>query len=157
MICRRAFLVLPPVAALFTLEGCATAPTGPVGLSLTVHAGADQNPDPNGHATPVAVRLYQLTATGSFDRADVFALVTHEQETLGSDLLGSEELVVSPGTTRTITRTLASGTRFVGIAVLFRDIDHADWRATAPVSGSGPTDLTLNISGLRAVLSPEGG
>ncbi len=156
MIHRRAFFVLPPALALLALAGCTPAPTGPVGLTLTVHGGDDQNPDPNGRATPVAVRLYQLADTDNFERADFFALVTHEPETLGGDLLGSEEFVVSPGTSRTITRTLASGTRYVGIAVLFRDIEHADWRATAPVSGGGPTDLTLSISGLRAVLSPGG-
>jgi type VI secretion system VasD/TssJ family lipoprotein len=153
---RRAFLVLPPALALLAIAGCASTPTGPVRLTLTVHAGDDQNPDPNGHATPVAVRLYQLTDTDNFERADFFALMTHEPETLGGELLGSEEFVVSPGTSRTITRTLASGTRDIGIAVLFRDIEQADWRATAPVPGGGETDLTLSISGRRAVLSSGG-
>ncbi len=157
MIGRRAFFVLPTALALL-LAGCAASgPTGPVGLTLTVHADANQNPDPMGHAAPVAVRLYQLSDTARFDQADLFALVTHEQETLGSDLLGSEEFVVAPGTSRTITRTLASGTRFVGIAVLFRDVDHAEWRATARVASDGATDLTLTISGLQATLSSGSG
>jgi len=153
MIRRRALFLLPSALALVLLEGCATAPTGPVGLNLTVHAGMDINPDPDGQATPVPVRLYQLTDTASFDRANFYALVTHEQDTLGADLLGSEEFVVTPGTARTITRTLAAGTRYVGIAVLFRDVGRAGWRATAPASASGPTDLTLTISGLRATLA----
>lgn len=155
MILRRGLVVLPAALALLALAGCATAPTGPVALTLTVHAEPTQNPDPMGHATPVAVRLYQLTDPGRFEQADVFALLTHEQETLDTDLLGAEEFVVTPGTTRTITRTLAAGTRFVGIAVLFRDIEHADWRATAPVGGA--SELTLTISGLTATLTAGSG
>ncbi len=151
---RRALVVLPSALALLALAGCEAAPTGPVALSLTVQAEPSQNPDPLGHGTPVAVRLYQLTDTGRFEQADVFALLTHGQETLGTDLLGSEEFVVAPGTTRTITRTLAAGTRFVGIAVLFRDIDHADWRVAAPVGGASA--LTLRISGLKATLTSGG-
>lgn len=157
MIRRRAFFLLPSALALVLLEGCATAPTGPVGLNLTVHAGMDINPDPDGRATPVPIRLYQLTDIARFDQTNFYALVTHGQDALGADLLGSEEFVVIPGTARTINRTLAAGTRYVGIAVLFRDVAHADWRATAPVSASGPTDLTLTISGLRARLAEGNG
>ncbi len=153
MMSRRLFLAVPAA-----LAACgAPPPPPPPVLDLTISAGADQNPDPAGHPAPVAVRLYQLSDTARFDQADLFALVTHEQETLGSDLLGSEEFVVAPGTSRTITRTLASGTRFVGIAVLFRDVDHAEWRATARVASDGATDLTLTISGLQATLSSGSG
>jgi type VI secretion system protein VasD len=151
MIGRRALVVLPSALALLALAGCEAAPTGPVALTLTVHAEPSQNPDPMGHGTPVAVRLYQLTDTLRFDQTDMYSLVTHEEEVLGSDLLGSEEFVVAPGTTRTLNRELAAGTRFLGVAVLFRDVEHADWRVAAPVSGS--TDLTLTISGLEAKLS----
>lgn len=156
MITRRALVVLPSAFALLTLAGCAAqGPAGPVALTLRVNAESNQNPDPTGRGTPVAVRLYQLADTGRFDQADVFALLTHEQETLGSDLLGSEEFVVRPGTNQTIARTLANGTRFVGIAVLFRDLEHADWRATAPVRGAA--HLTLTISGLKATLASGNG
>lgn len=153
MASRRSLLWLPGVFGLSLLAGCTTGPSGPVTLKLTVRAGTDQNPDPMGHAAPVAIRVLQLAATGRFDRADVYALLAHETEILGADLLGSEEFVVAPGTVRTLTRTLAPGTRFVGIAVLFRDIDHSDWRLSAPVASSGMTDLTLSISGLKATLS----
>jgi type VI secretion system protein VasD len=154
MISRRAVFLLPAVLGLpLLVEGCA-GPAAPAVLTLTVHAGADQNPDPMGHAAPVAVRLFQLTATGRFDQADVFALLAHEQQTLGTDVLGSEEFVITPGASRTITRTLQSGTQFLGVAVLFRDIDHAAWRATAPIAASGPSSLTLTISGLKATLAP---
>ncbi|MGH7067332.1 MAG: type VI secretion system lipoprotein TssJ [Acetobacteraceae bacterium] len=150
MTSRRALLAL---TSMLVLERCAAGPPAPAVLTLTVHGGADQNPDPTGHPAPVPFELYQLSATGRFDRADVFALLDHQKETLATDLLASEQFLIPPGQTKTITRTLEKGTQFVGIAVLFRDIDHATWRLTAPVAASGPTALTLGISGLKAKLA----
>ena len=145
---RDAILLLPAL-----LAGCAHPPPPPPVLSLTIIGGADQNPGPAGQASPVAVRLIQLATTGSFERADVFALTDREKATLGEDDLGSDEIVIAPGETRTLKRELKKGTQFVGTVVLFRDIDRAKWRSIAPVAGSGPTALTLRIAGLTATLA----
>jgi len=118
-----------------------------------VKAGRDQNPEANGQPAPVAIHLYQLAATGGFERADVFALTEHEAATLGADLLQSEIFNFAPGETRTLKRMLKPGAQFLGVAVLFRDIDHATWRAIAPVAATGPTTLTLSTTKLLATLS----
>ena len=149
MTTRRALLA---IAAL--LAGMAGAPPPPPAvLTLTIVAGADQNPDPSGRAAPVAVRLFELNGTAKFERADVFALTEREQQTLGTDSQGSEEFVLRPGETRTVTRELKKGVQFVGITVLFRDIDRSRWRLMAPVGVSGPTKLTLKINALSATLA----
>src|SRR5207245_2484585 len=136
------------------LAGMAGAPPPPPAvLTLTIVAGADQNPDPSGRAAPVAVRLFELNGTAKFERADVFALTEREQQTLGTDSQGSEEFVLRPGETRTVTRELKKGVQFVGITVLFRDIDRSRWRLMAPVGVSGPTKLTLRINALSATLA----
>ena len=148
MIHRRAFLALGAML----LARCSSPPP-PAVLTLTLLGSADQNPDPSGHPTSVAVHLYQLTATAKFERADVFALTEHEQQTLGTDDLGSEELVLQPGETRTITRDLKPNAQFIGVAVLFRDIDRAQWRGMAPVAASGPSRHALTIKALSATLA----
>jgi type VI secretion system protein VasD len=146
---RRALLAMVAL-----LVGVAAAPPPPPAvLTLTIVAGADQNPDPSGRPAPVAVRLFELNGTAKFERADVFALTEHEQQTLGTDSQGSEEFVLAPGETRTITRELKKGVQFVGIAVLFRDIDRSRWRVIAQVGVSGPTKLTLRVNGLSATLA----
>jgi len=149
VIARRALLGL---FALLVVTAAAPPPP-PAVLTLTIIAGADQNPDPTGHPAPVAVRLFELNGTAKFERADVFALTEHEQQTLGEEGQGSEEFVLRPGETRTITRELKKGVQFVGIAVLFRDIDRSRWRAVAQVGVSGPTKLALRINGLSATLA----
>lgn len=149
MIARRALLGL----FVLLVVTAAAPPPPPAVLTLTIVAGADQNPDPTGHPAPVAVRLFELNGTAKFERADVFALTEHEQQTLGEEGQGSEEFVLRPGETRTITRELKKGVQFVGIAVLFRDIDRSRWRAVAQVGVSGPTKLALRINGLSATLA----
>jgi type VI secretion system protein VasD len=156
---RRHFLRLPatlPFVALVApglLSACASPPPPPAVLNLAIDAGADQNPDNAGRAAPVAVHMYQLAATAKFERADVFAMIEREQQTLGSDVLASEEFVLSPGEQRTISRELKMGVQFIGIVVLFRDIDHATWRAIGKVATSGPSKLTLRTKGIVASLA----
>jgi type VI secretion system protein VasD len=142
-----------PVLAL--LWGCAPPPPPPPVLDLQIVAGADQNPDGAGKPAPVAIHLYQLGATAKFERADVFAITEREAATLGSDVLGSEAFVLSPGETRTIGRDLKPTTQFIGIVVLFRDIDRATWRGIAKVEPHGPSALKLTTAGIVAKLAPR--
>jgi len=149
MIRRRLLLLAPPAIA---LAQCGPKP--PAVLTLTMIGGADQNPDTSGKAAPVAVRVYQLTQTASFERADVFALTEHEQQTLGQDNAGTQEFVLSPGETQSKTFELKPGVQAIGIAVLYRDIDNAQWRADSAVATSGPTKLTLTVGKLAITLKP---
>jgi type VI secretion system protein VasD len=150
MITRRIFL---GTAVALLVTGCSSPPPPPAVLTLNVIGSPDQNPDPSGQSVPVAVRLFQLNDPAKFERADVFALTEREQQTLGAEGQGSEEFVLRPGETRTVTRELKKGVQFVGVVVLFRDIDHAHWRAVSPVAASGPSKLTLRINGLNVVLA----
>jgi type VI secretion system protein VasD len=149
MITRR---TLVGVIALLAIR-CSSSPPPPAVLTLNVIGGPDQNPDQAGRPAPVAIRLFQLNDPAKFERSDVFALTEREQQTLGQESQGSEEFVVTPGETSTLTRELKKGVQFVGIAVLFRDIDQAHWRALSPIAASGPSKLTLKINGTRATLS----
>lgn len=155
---RRAVLRLSTIlAAQAVLDGCsAPPPPPPASLDLMVVGGADQNPDQTGHAAPVAVHLYQLTSSAKFERADVFALIEREKQTLGEDSPASEEFVIAPGEKRQVTHELKAGVQYLGVAVLFRDIDHSTWRAVTPVKTSGPTPLVLTVTGVTAKLAPAG-
>ena len=152
LIARRWLLAMPAALA---LARCAPPPKPPAVLTLKISGSNDQNPDPTGKAAPLEIRIYQLGAVGTFERADVFALTEHEKETLGADDLGSEAFVITPGQTRTITRELKSGPHAIGVVGLVRDIDHETWRADKPAAGSGPTDLDLKIEKLSLSLAPS--
>ena len=149
---RRRFL-LPLVPAL-ALAHCGPSPKPPAVLTLTLVGSAAQNPDTSGKASPVAVRIYQLTQTAKFERADVFALTEREAATLGQDSAGSQEFVLSPGETQTKQFELKNGVQAVGIVTLYRDIDQSQWRAVSPVATSGPTNLRLDVGKLAIALKP---
>jgi type VI secretion system protein VasD len=153
MIARRR-LLLGAVPAALLVEGCGGPPAPPV-VDLTIRAGSDINPNPAGTPVSVAVRLYSLTARGRFESADVYSLMQREAQTLGTESVGSEEAVVRPGETRKLTLMPKPGVRFIGIAVLFRDIDRAQWRMVAPIAESGLSKLAISLSGTRAALVPS--
>src|SRR5438045_8570795 len=125
MIARRSLLQCATVVAPLALVRCSPAPKPPPVLTLTMTGSAEQNPDLSGKPSPVAVRIYQLTATAKFERGDVFALTEHEQQTLGQDDAGSQEFVLSPGETQTKTFELKPAVQAIGVVVLYRHAEHA--------------------------------
>ncbi len=151
MMLRRTMLLAP----LALLVRCGSSPPPSPVLMLTIQAGADQNPDPAGHPTPVAIRIYELASTASFERADVFALIERQAEVLGADLVASDEVLVAPGERRNVTRDLKPNTRFIGAIALFRAIDQATWRVDMPAAPNGPTRMSLATRGLELTVSTK--
>lgn len=147
---RRSLLGVVPAALL--IAACAGPPPPPV-VDLTIRASADINPTAAGTPVSVAVRLYSLNGKSRFESADVFSLMQREAQVLGTEGAGMEEVLVRPGETRKVVLTPKAGVRFVGIAVMFREIDRAQWRVVAPIAESGPTKLALTIRGLNAALA----
>jgi type VI secretion system protein VasD len=142
------------IAAGLALAGCGGKPPPPAVLTLTIIGGADQNPDQNQHATVVAVRLYQLTATGKFESIDVYTLIGQEAAALGGDEAGpSEQFLLAPGQTLTETRAIKPDVVAAGIAVLFRQINQSTWKLVLPLAASGTTKATLRVSGLTATVA----
>src|SRR5262245_7296166 len=100
MIGRRLLLAAMPAA--LSVAGCGGPPPPPV-VDLTIRANPDINPRPDGTPVSVAVRFYSLNARGRFESADVYSLMQREAQTLGTESVGSEEVVVRPGETRKVT------------------------------------------------------
>jgi type VI secretion system protein VasD len=142
-------------AALLALARCgAPPPPPPPVLTLTITGGLDQNPDGLGRPSPVAVRVYQLSSTAKFEQSDVFALKDREAQTLGPESQGSQEYLIAPGEKKTVTINLKPTVSAIGVAAMYRDIDHARWRAVQPANASGPTVLAANSDKLTLALKP---
>jgi type VI secretion system protein VasD len=144
-------LLAAGLAGLLAMAGCSPPP--PPVLTLTINGTNDQNPDPTGRSAPVAVRVYQLSGIGKFEQADVFALKDNELKALGQDeATASTEFLIAPGDNKTITVNLKPNVSAIGVAVLYRDIDRAAWRANAPAAANGPTKLTATVGKLALTL-----
>ena len=129
-----------------TIGGCGGGPPDPAVVDLTVSA----SPDVNG-ARSVAVRVYGLGATGRFTSATAYTLIDRDT-VLGDEGTRLEEIVVRPGESRKITLMPKPNVRYIGVVVLFQDIDRAQWRGMAPIAASGVTPLKLVLGGNAAQL-----
>ncbi len=129
------------LAALTLLVGCAAKPVKPLPLRAQFVVGVDANPDGSGRASPIVVRLFQLSEEGAFASADFFALYEKEKEVLGASVLAREEYVLTPGETRTIEIPLNTQARHLAVLAAFRDIRSARWRAVTRAPEKTLTDL----------------
>jgi type VI secretion system protein VasD len=143
------------------LAGCGGAPPPPPPTiaEITISAAADANPNAGGGGAPVAVRIYELTSTAAFEQADFFELYQREQEVLGADLAGRDEVVIPPGGTQQLRKELKPGVNYIGVVAAFRDIQSANWRATAAPPQNQTTAVQVSVEGLSVNVSmaPAGG
>ena len=155
----KAGLLVAVSLAYATLAGCggASAPPPPTVAALTMTAAADANPDASGAAAPVTVRIYQLASTAAFEQADFFQLYNNDQTVLGADLLGRDEVTITPGGTQQLVKELKPGVTAIGVVAAFRDIQHANWRATATPPANKTTAIAVGIQGLNVTVSTAPG
>lgn len=142
---RAALLV--PLLLLAACGGDTILPPAPTKISMNVEASGDVNPNAEGRASPVVLRIYSLKSPAIFNEADIFQLFEAEAATLGPDLLGREEVVVMPGSSQLLDREVPDDTTYIGVIANFRDADHAIWRGSAPITPHHTTDINV---GLRA-------
>lgn len=84
----------------------------------------------------------------------MFALLEREKPTLGADCPASDVVILSPGETKSLTIDAQPGVKLLGAVAVFRDIDHAVWRAVQPIAAHGVTKLALGTDRLTMTLAP---
>ncbi len=105
-----------------TLVGCGSSPPKPVATKLEIMAGADINPNVEGGASPVVVRLFQLRTDAEFAGAQYLPLYYHEKDVLGQSLISRDEFpLVAPGAKLEQDLPVSPDARFFGVMVGFRD------------------------------------
>lgn len=145
--------ILLTLLSLALLAGCASAPPKPTIITATIQAGADLNPDNSGRASPVVVRLLEMSSLSVFQASDFFSLWDRENETLSSDLLAKEEFLMRPGEVKRFDRTLQDDTRHIAVVAAFRDLERAEWRATVSIvpHETRPVTIRLDSRSVRIV------
>jgi type VI secretion system protein VasD len=134
-------LRIPALVALLALldVGASPAPAqspspgGETTLELTIVGGPDLNPNSQGRASPVVVRIFDLAATKAFAAADFQTLFDQPSDSLKRDIAAQEELILRPGDIEQRDRSLPPTVVAVGVAAGFRDLEHALWRLTVAV------------------------
>jgi len=120
-------------------------PPPPTVAEIKIEATADVNPSAPGQGAPVIVRIYQLGATDTFDRAEFFPMLHQDTATLGADLLKKEEYLVAPNTTKKETAKVGEKVQAIGIFAAYRDFQTKTWRTTVPLPANKTTPVTVTL------------
>ncbi|MPQ71086.1 MULTISPECIES: type VI secretion system lipoprotein TssJ [unclassified Pseudomonas] len=97
-------------------------------LDLTLSGSDTLNPDLHGRPSPIVVRLLELKHPVSFENADFFSLYERPEAVLGSDLVSSEELELSPGKRIDLKLRVKDDSRYVAVLAAYRDLPETRWR-----------------------------
>ncbi|WP_097460392.1 type VI secretion system lipoprotein TssJ [Mangrovitalea sediminis] len=155
---RRLFrwLALSAILAAAGLGGCSTVrEVYPPYTELDIKASADTNPNIQGQASPVVVRVYELGAKDVFQNSGFFPLFSQDKSVLGPDLLKKSEFELRPTETKVIHRELNPATRYLGIVVAYRDIGNANWRAVIPVDPDGHDTFSVDVNRLSLAIGRD--
>ncbi|WP_159105868.1 type VI secretion system lipoprotein TssJ [Ideonella sp. B508-1] len=115
---------------------------------IRLHAGDLLNSDTSGHSLPVVARIYELKDREAFERAPATAFELDKNRLpleLSDALLGSREVVLTPGQRYEVTETLPEGTRYIGVLALFRAPAEGRWRHVFDAQAAAETGLTLGV------------
>lgn len=147
---KSAALLLPLSALMLTLSGCGLSQSISEGTSSAVNSlfykkisvlrldfiarkalntAADEN---NASSGAVVVRVYQLKDNKLFDKILYQQLLKEGNTLLGNDLLASHDVVLRPGGDALLDMPLEPGTKYIGVAGLFRqpDLVKNSWKLT---------------------------
>lgn len=133
------------------LPGCAGPKPAPVittTLDGSLQAAGGVNPSVSKRPSPLLVRVYELKGATAFNNADFVALFQRDQAELGADIVSREEMMLNPGETRPLKKTLAPETRFVGVFAAYRDLERARWRAIVAVEIGKKNNLLVRADEL---------
>ncbi len=115
----------------------------PVRLILT--PATNINPDYQNRPSPVVIRIYQLSQLDKFNNSDFYALYEQDRSLLSDQLLHREELELIPGQNQFKTLQVHRNSRFIAVLAAYRDLDHAQWKASIAVKPAQET-IALGIS-----------
>jgi len=132
----RAALLLAGLAVLPALAQTPAARAADAGtaVELTIVGGPALNPNAQGRAAPVLVRIFELRRTDVFAAADYDLLFgEHTGTARAGDPVAADEFILRPGDIQHRDRTVAPAVQALGIAAAFRELDHAAWRLLVPL------------------------
>jgi type VI secretion system protein VasD len=112
-------------------------PAPPIVARVTIVVAPDVNPNGSGRPSPVFLRLYQLRDGAKFLNGEFGDVTTHSDQVLAATLIGRDERMVQPGTTTTLSLTIAPETGLIGVVAEYRDLSNSQWRAVSPAPAGG--------------------
>jgi type VI secretion system protein VasD len=121
-------------------------PPEPTQVVIQFEAAGDINPDGDGRASPLTVRIYQLKSYSVFEKADFFSLYDKDTAALGSDLLKKQETLLKPNAQHTVFFKAEDGTKTIGLMGAFITNEGIQWKAAEGIQANKTSVINVFVS-----------
>lgn len=121
---------------------------------ITITSSSKANPDINNKASPVQIKIYELTSRSTFDNLDFDRAFYNAKSVLSDELLSEEEYTIQPSEKIKHTVNLQKETKFIAILSGFIDVDNARWKHIYKVSPYGHYNRDISIIG-KSIIEGE--
>ncbi|BBM01008.1 type VI secretion system lipoprotein TssJ [Microbulbifer sp. GL-2] len=119
-------------------------------VELSVNIREDVNPDDDGRASPVVVRVFMLADDRQFAREDFLNLYENAQSRLGKDLLDTIILKeFAPGEQRVEALQLTPDVKYIGLLAEFVQYQQADALLVLPITDHKKNEFRVALADTR--------
>ena len=136
-------LIFTGLMLMALFSGCALIKPVADDYVISINTSSDLNPDVDGRASPLVLRIYELRDDKLFAESDFFDLYDDDTEVLEKAIVEKMEIELNPNESRKLELSLTDETLFIGFLAAYRDIDSATWRELHNVKSQKPTGLPV--------------
>lgn len=125
-------------------------------IEIELLVDADINPDESGKASPLFIRLYELTSNKMMDRADFIEIYERDKDVLGADMIAVHKLKrLKPGESRTEHLVLDKKTNYVALYAEFLEFKEAKYKLIIPVVANNVfrDSVVIRVSGNQLIFN----
>lgn len=125
-------------------------------LQIDFIVDADINPDELGKASPLFIRMYELSTKKMMKKSDFIEIYERDKEVLGADLVTVHKLKrFKPGESRTEHFVLDKKTHYVGLYAEFLDFKDSKYKLIIPVVANNVlrTSVVIRVSGNELIFN----
>lgn len=153
MTIKKFFQILLIGALVLTVAACQTTRRTlnfETSVELAVDSENDVNPDNDGRASPVVVRVFMLADDRQFSREDFLNLYENAESRLGKDLLDTVVLKeFAPGEQRIEKLQLSPEVRYIGLLAEFVQYQRADALMLLPITEHKENEYEVTLTGTQ--------
>jgi len=146
--------------SVFLLSGCSYLTfwkdASPLQVIVNIEAANNINPNIDGLASPLEVRIYQLQDSEAFNQASFIDLYSDDQGVLKAGLLSKRNLdSVLPSEERQVAIPLIAETEYIAIVAAFADFREAKNKVILQIQPGFPVVVEVKVDGVNISITGQ--